>query len=55
MLEKWTGVSLRPRMQPPAHCFSWLQTMEQTTERGLFAKSFSPASSSLSCLKSWMI
>ena len=43
MLEKCTGVSLRPRTQWPSHCFSWLQTMEHTTDNGLLSNSISPA------------
>ena len=54
MLEKWTGVSLMPRMQFPAHCFSWLQTMAQTADMGLFSKSICPASISRFSLNNWI-
>ena len=55
MLEICTGALLRPSTQCPSHCFSWSHTSEQTTLRGLFSNSISPAVSSWLFRNSWIM
>ena len=50
MLEKCTGLPLRPWMQLPSHWLEWLQMSEQTALMGLLSNSSAPASSILRSL-----